>query len=89
MILFYFLDVVPLAGTLIISNRIRKEKPVVQKLLPVDTIDDANRRRSELMSRITQRLSNKYDNLINNKDIKIEVQSPKTVKKSKKHKLTN
>jgi hypothetical protein len=88
MILFYFLDVVPLAGTLIISNRVSKEKPAIQKLIPVDTIEDATRRRSELMSRITQRLSNKYDTQIN-KDIKIEIQSPKIVKKSKKHKLTN
>ncbi|XP_025425604.1 uncharacterized protein LOC112694373, partial [Sipha flava] len=76
------LNVVPLAGTLIISNRVSKEKPAIQKLIPVDTIEDATRRRSELMSRITQRLSNKYDTQIN-KDIKIEIQSPKIVKKSK------
>lgn len=83
---------VPLTGTLIISNRVRKQKPESEKALPVDTIEDATRRRSELMSKITQRLSNKFDTIADNtikKEIKIEKESPIKVKKSKKHKLNN
>lgn len=83
------LNVVPLAGTLIMSNRIKKNKLSNNGLLPVDTIEDATRRRSELMSKITQRLSNKNDiNTINNisvkQEFKIEKESPRKVKKNKK-----
>lgn len=93
MILLYFLDVVPLAGTLIMSNRIKKEKLSSNTLLPVDTIEDATRRRSELMSKITKRLSNKYDvNALMNtgvkQEFKMEKESPRKVKKNKK-KLIN
>ncbi|CAH1726378.1 uncharacterized protein LOC114122750 [Aphis gossypii] len=83
------LNVVPLAGTFIMCNRVKKEKLSNNTLLPVDTIEDATRRRSELMSKITKRLSNKYDiNTIDNEDrkteIKIEKETPKKVKKHKK-----
>ncbi|KAE9544246.1 hypothetical protein AGLY_001425 [Aphis glycines] len=83
------LNVVPLAGTFIMCNRVKKNKLSNNTLLPVDTIEDATRRRSELMSKITKRLSNKYDiNTIDNKDIKtkikIEKETPKKVKKQKK-----
>ncbi|XP_015365038.1 PREDICTED: uncharacterized protein LOC107162589 [Diuraphis noxia] len=87
------LNVVPLAGTLIMCNRIKKDKLSNNVLLPVDTIEDATRRRSELMSKITKRLSNKYDiNSVMNTDIKqefkLEKESPRKVKKNKK-KLIN
>ncbi|XP_060874219.1 uncharacterized protein LOC132947965 [Metopolophium dirhodum] len=87
------LNVVPLVGTLIMSNRIKKEKLSNSSLLPVDTIEDATRRRSELMSKITKRLSNKYDvNALMNTDVKqefkMEKESPRKVKKNKK-KLIN
>jgi len=83
--------VVPLAGKLIITNRIKKEKPTNLELLPVDTIEDATRRRSELMSKINQRLSNKYNidsvhDISIKKKIKVEKESPKKVKKSNKYK---
>lgn len=89
MILFYFLDVVPLAGTLIMCNRIKKEKLSNNNLLPVDTIEDATRRRSELMSKITKRLSKKYDiDAIIDTDVKqefkMEKESPRKNKKKKK-----
>jgi len=85
--------VVPLAGTLIMCNRIKKDKLSNNALLPVDTIEDATRRRSELMSKITKRLSNKYDidtimNTEIKQEIKIEKESPRKVKKNKK-KLIN
>lgn len=71
------------------SNRVKKVKLDNQKLLPVDTIEDATRRRSQLMSKITQRLSNKYNiDTTDNTDVKIEKESPKKVKKNKR-KLTN
>jgi len=84
-----FSDVVPLAGTFIMCNRVKKDKLNNNTLLPIDTIEDATRRRSELMSKITKRLSNKYDiNTIDNGDIKteikIEIETPKKVKKHKK-----
>lgn len=71
------------------SNRVSKEKLVNQNSLPVDTIEDATRRRSELMSKITQRLSNKYDNNFDQdnsikKEFKVEIESPKKVKKHKR-----
>jgi len=74
-------------------NRIKKDKLSTNALLPVDTIEDATRRRSELMSKITKRLSNKYDiNTTMNTDIKqefkVEKESPRKVKKNKK-KLIN
>lgn len=80
---------VPLAGTLIMCNRIKKDKLSNNGLLPVDTIEDATRRRSELMSKITKRLSNKYEtNAFMNTDlkqeIKVEKESPRKVKKNKK-----
>ncbi|XP_022166055.1 uncharacterized protein LOC111030711 [Myzus persicae] len=83
------LNVVPLAGTLIMCNRIKKDKLSNNGLLPVDTIEDATRRRSELMSKITKRLSNKYEtNAFMNTDlkqeIKVEKESPRKVKKNKK-----
>lgn len=86
--LYFVSDVVPLTGSLIMSNRIRKEKLTNQKLLPVDTIEDATRRRSDLMSKIIRRLSNKYDmdtepSSTLKKEIKIERESPKKVKKHK------
>jgi len=89
MILFYFLDVVQLTGKIIMTNQVKKAKSVNPISLPVDTIKDATRRRSELMSKITERLSNKYnidsvhDTSIK-KEIKIEKESPKKVKKSKR-----
>lgn len=72
------------------SNRVSKEK--VKNLdIPIDTVEDATKRRSELMSRITQRLSNKYDRedvyeTDIKKEIKIEIESPKKIKKNK-HKV--
>ncbi|XP_026819887.1 uncharacterized protein LOC113558563 [Rhopalosiphum maidis] len=83
------LNVVPLAGTLIMCNRVKNDKLSNNTLLPVDTIEDATRRRSELMSKITKRLSNKFDfNSIDNnsvkQEIKIEKETPKKVKKKKK-----
>lgn len=80
---------VPLAGTLIMCNRVKNDKLSNNTLLPVDTIEDATRRRSELMSKITKRLSNKFDfNSIDNEsvkqEIKIEKETPKKVKKNKK-----
>lgn len=85
--LFYFLDVIPLAGTLIMSNRVQKEKLVNQDLLPVDTIEDATKRRSMLMSKITQRLSNKFDDgFAHEISIKKEFKQGKvSLKKVKKH----
>lgn len=67
------------------SNRVQKEK-VNQNVLPVDTIEDATRRRSNLMSKITQRLSNKFDDSSAHetslkKEFKIEKVTPKKVKK--------
>lgn len=82
---YIFLDVVPLAGTIILSNRVKKVKLENQKLLPVDTIEEATKRRSELMTKITERLSKKND--INSTKIltKKEIKSPKKIaKKSKK-----
>lgn len=84
---------VPLAGTLIMSNRVKKEKLNTDNVLPVDTIEDATRRRSELMSKITNRLSNKYNIVTTEKNdlrnhVKIEKESPIKVKKNKR-KLTN
>lgn len=84
------LNVVPLAGTLIMSNRVKKEKLVNQNLLPVDTIEAATRRRSELMSKIIHRLSNKFDDgsvhkISIKEEFKMESVSPKKVKK-RKHK---
>lgn len=92
--IFYFLDVVPLAGTLIMCNRIKKDKLSNSSLLPVDTIEDATRRRSDLMTRITSRLSNKYENnTVNNtslkQEFKIEKESPKKVKKNSKKMLNS
>lgn len=87
-----FLEVVPLSGTLIMSNGVKKENPANQTLLPVDTIEDATRRRSELMSRITKRLSNKIDvDSTPKTSIKKEFihKSPKKVKDKNKHKLSN
>jgi len=86
--------VVPLAGTLIMCNRIKKDKLSNNSLLPIDTIEDATRRRSELMSKITKRLSNKYDiNAIIDtgikQEFKMENESPKKVKKNKKKNLIN
>ncbi|KAL4085020.1 hypothetical protein QTP88_027864 [Uroleucon formosanum] len=83
------LNVVPLAGTLIMCNRIKKEKLSNNNLLPVDTIEDATRRRSELMSKITKRLSKKYDiDAIIDTDVKqefkMEKESPRKNKKKKK-----
>jgi len=80
--------VVPLAGTFIMCNRVKKDKLSNNTLLPVDTVEDATRRRSELMSKITKRLSNKYDiNTIDNGDIKTEIKIEKeTPTKVKKHK---
>ncbi|XP_025192949.1 uncharacterized protein LOC112592983 [Melanaphis sacchari] len=82
------LNVVPLTGTFIMCNRIKKDKLSNNTLLPVDTIEDATRRRSELMAKITKRLSNKYDfNAIDNASIKQEIKTEKrTPKKTKKHK---
>lgn len=66
------------------SNRVQKEKGN-QNVLPVDTIEDATRRRSKLMSKITQRLSNKFDDSSDHetsikKEFKIENVTPKKVK---------
>lgn len=83
---------VPLSGTLIMSNRVKKENPTNQTLLPVDTIEDATKRRSDLMSRITKRLSNKYDiDSTQKTTVKKEFlhKSPKKVNQKSKHKLTN
>lgn len=82
------LNIVPLAGKIIITNRVKKEKPVNLVPLPVDTIEDATRRRSELMSKITQRLSNKHSiNSIHDINIKeefiVEKKSSKKLKKKK------
>lgn len=91
MILFYLLGIVPLAGKIIMTNRVKKEKPVNLVPLPVDTIEDAIRRRSQLMSKITQRLSNKH-NIDSNHDINdisikeeyiVEKKLSKKVKKKK------
>jgi len=70
------------------SNRVPKEKLTNRNSLPIDTIEDATRRRSELMSKITQRLSNKYDKSFDQdnslkKEFKVETESPKKVKKHK------
>jgi hypothetical protein len=86
------LNVVPLAGTLIISNRVQKEKITNHDLLPVDTIEDATKGRSQLMEKITQRLSNKYNNTTTlehslKKEFKMEAESPNKVRKIKR-KLT-
>lgn len=75
-----------MAGTLIMSNRVQKEK-INQSVLPVDTIEDATRRRSKLMSKITQRLSNKFDdnsahNTSIKKEFKIEKVTPEKVKRT-------
>lgn len=73
-ILFCFvLDVVPLAGTIIMSNRVKKVKLENQKSLSADTIENATRQRSELMTKITQRLSQKFDK-----------KSPQKIKKKSK-----
>lgn len=84
---------VPFTGSLVMSNRVHKEKSSNKTILPIDTIDNATRHRSELMSKIIQRLSNKGENIniIHNnisikKEIKIENESPKKVKKSSKRK---
>lgn len=83
---------VPFTGSLVMSNRVHKEKSSNKTLLPIDTIDNATRRRSELMSKIIQRLANKDENIntIHNtsikKEIKIENESPKKIKKSSKRK---
>lgn len=74
-----------MAGTLIMSNRVSKEKIANQNSLPVDTIEDATRRRSELMSKVTERLSNKFDVSLNQnnsikKEIKVETISPRKEK---------
>lgn len=90
----YFLDVIPFTGSIIMSNRVHKEKSANKTLLPIDTIDNATRRRSELMSKIIQRLANRGDVNINTKyncntikkEIKIENESPKKIKKSNKRK---
>lgn len=72
------------------SHQVKKVLPAKLNPLPVDTIEDASRRRSQLMSRITQRLSNKYVDTVttNNCSIKkeFEMESPSKIKKSKKKK---
>lgn len=90
--MFYFLDVVPLAGTLIMSHQVKKVTPAKLNPLPIDTIEDASRRRSQLMSKITERLSNKFVDTVTTKNCKIkeefklEIESPSKAKKSKKKK---
>lgn len=73
----------PLTGKLILSNRVKKERTASQSLLPIDTLEDAAKRRSQLMSKITKRLSNKYDteDVHTKQNIKVEAESPKKVKK--------
>lgn len=74
------------------SHHVKLGKPAKLYPLPVDTIEDANRRRSELMSKITERLSNDSVDTVTTqscslkKEFKIEVESPCKVKKSKKKK---
>lgn len=77
----------PLTGKLILSNRVKKERTASQSLLPIDTLEDAAKRRSQLMSKITQRLSNKYDaeDVHTKQNIKVEAESPKKVKKKSRH----
>lgn len=90
--LFYFLDVVPLTGTLLMSHQVKKIIPAKLDPLPVDTIEDASRRRSQLMSKITERLSNKSVDTVTTmnhnvkEEFKLEIDSPSKVKKSKKKK---
>ncbi|VVC41866.1 Hypothetical protein CINCED_3A019261 [Cinara cedri] len=71
------LNIVPLAGTIILSNRVKKIKLENQNSLPVDTIEDATRRRSELFTKITQRLSQKYDLSSTETQIENEKVTPK------------
>jgi len=77
------------------SNRILKEKSEKKIVLPIDTIEDATRRRTELMSKILKRLSNKNDikTTLNFTSIKTEFQiqntSPKKIMKSSKRKSLN
>lgn len=63
------------------SNRVKKVKLENQKLLPADTIEDANMRRSELMTKITQRLSKNHDINLQETLLKNEMKSPKKIKK--------